>query len=83
MKYYKPIRIELDKPSNPLNMIILQMVSKLSSVHNHQLTKETTSVPKIAVGLLLGILLFGMFMVGFDQGHLFSIAQDEQAYKDL
>ncbi len=48
-----------------------------------QITKERPKVPKIAVGLLLGILVFGMFMVGFDQGHLFSIAQGEQAYEDL
>jgi len=55
----------------------------MSSVHDLQLTKQTTKVPKIAVGLLLGVLLFGMFMVGFDQGHVFSVAQGEQAYEDL
>jgi hypothetical protein len=51
--------------------------------HHRQLTKEVTKVPKLAVGLLLGILLFGMFMIGFDQGHLFSLVQGEQAYEDL
>jgi hypothetical protein len=40
----------------------------MSSLGMHQLTKEATTVPKMAVGLLLGILVFGMFMVGFDQG---------------
>jgi hypothetical protein len=30
-----------------------------------------------------GILVFGMFVVGYDQGHLFSVAQGEQAYEDL
>ena len=55
----------------------------MSSLGIHQLTKEPTKVPKIAVGLLLGVLLFGMFMVGYDQGHLFSIAKGEQAYEDL
>jgi uncharacterized membrane protein SpoIIM required for sporulation len=55
----------------------------MTSVGMHQLTRETTKVPKLAVGLLLGILVFGMFMVGFDQGHLFSVAQGEQAYEDL
>jgi hypothetical protein len=48
-----------------------------------QLTKEVTRVPKLAVGLLLGILAFGIFMIGFDQGHLFSLAQGEQTYEDL
>ena len=55
----------------------------MSSLGMHQLTKEEEKIPKIAVGLLLGILVFGMFMVGFDQGHLFSAAQGEQAYEDL
>lgn len=55
----------------------------MSSIHKLQLTKEPTKVSKIAVGVLLGVLLFGMFMIGFDQGHLFSMAQGEQAYEDL
>ncbi len=50
---------------------------------HHKITKEPPKVPKIALGLLVGILLLGIFMVGFDQGHLFNIAQGEQAYEDL
>jgi hypothetical protein len=50
---------------------------------NRQLTKEIPKVPKLAVGLLLGILMFGMFMIGYDQGHLFSLVQGEQAFDDL
>ncbi|MGH9992263.1 MAG: CbtB domain-containing protein [Nitrososphaera sp.] len=48
-----------------------------------KITREVVKVPKIAVGILLGILVFGMFVVGYDQGHLFGIAQGEQAYEDL
>jgi hypothetical protein len=48
-----------------------------------QITEGATRVPKIAVGILLGVMLFGIFMVGYDQGHLFSMAQGEQAYNDL
>jgi hypothetical protein len=55
----------------------------MSSVRNYQLTKQSTKVPKIAVGILLGVLVFGMLMIGYDQGHLFSVAQGEQAYEDL
>ncbi|HZC20758.1 MAG TPA: CbtB-domain containing protein [Nitrososphaeraceae archaeon] len=40
------------------------------SVIIKQVTKETSTVPKIAVGILLGILAFGMFVVGYDQGQL-------------
>ncbi len=37
---------------------------------NRLITKESTKVPKIAVAALTGILLFGMFVVGYDQGQL-------------
>jgi hypothetical protein len=40
------------------------------SVIIKQVTKESSTVPKIAVGILLGILAFGMFVVGYDQGQL-------------
>jgi hypothetical protein len=40
------------------------------SVIIKQITKESSNVPKIAVGALLGILVFGMFVVGYDQGQL-------------
>jgi hypothetical protein len=48
-----------------------------------QLVKAAGGVPKIAVGALLGVLVLGIFMMGFDQGQLFSVAQGEQAYGDL
>lgn len=47
------------------------------------ITKSSSSVPKIAVGILLGVLLIGIFMVGYDQGHLFSLAQGQQAFDNL
>jgi Probable cobalt transporter subunit (CbtB) len=48
-----------------------------------QVTRGVEKVPKLAVGILLGVMLFGIFIVGYDQGHLFSVAQGEQAYNDL
>ncbi len=41
---------------------------------------------EIAAGTILGTsiaALFGMFMVGYDQGHLFSLVQGDQAYEDF
>jgi hypothetical protein len=35
-----------------------------------QLTKTSDGVPRAAVGILLGVLVFGVFMVGFDQGEI-------------
>ena len=39
---------------------------------NQITTKKTSSegVPRIAVGILLGVLAFGVFIVGFDQGEM-------------
>ena len=45
-----------------------------------QIAKESPSVPHIAVGILIAILLFTMFIIGFDQGHLFSMVQGQQAF---
>lgn len=48
-----------------------------------QIVKAAQGIPKIAVGILLGVLVLGVFMMGFDQGQLFSVAQGEQAYEDM
>jgi len=48
-----------------------------------QITKSPSSVSKVAVGILLGVMLIGIFMVGFDQGHLFSMAQGQQAFDTM
>jgi putative cobalt transporter subunit CbtB len=50
---------------------------------SQQVTKDINGIPKIAVGVLFGILVFGLFIVGYDQGHLFSLAQGEQAFDTM
>jgi hypothetical protein len=47
------------------------------------LTKDIDVSPKIAVGILLGILLMGIFVVGYDQGHLFSFVQGQEAFDTM
>lgn len=54
----------------------------MSSV-NTQIVKESSGLPKIAVGILLAILLLGMFIVGYDQGQLFSLVEGQKAFDDL
>ena len=41
------------------------------------------SVPIFAVMILAVIFAFGLFFVGFDQGHIFSLVYGEQAFEDL
>ena len=42
-----------------------------------------SNVPIISVALLAIIFAFGLFFVGYDQGHLFSIVLGNQAFEDL
>jgi len=44
---------------------------------------QDSEIPKIGIGILVAILLFGLFIVGYDQGQLFSIVQGEKAFEDL
>ena len=41
------------------------------------------AVPKMAIIVLAAVFAAGMFVVGFDQGHLFSLVYGEQAFVDL
>lgn len=50
---------------------------------NMLLVKESSGLPKIAIGVLLAILLFGMFIVGYDQGQLISLAEGQKAFDDM
>ena len=65
----------------------LLYISHLIRLNNMSFLKQIqiseSQVPKAAIGLLIFILAFGLFIVGYDQGHLFSLVQGEQAYNDL
>jgi hypothetical protein len=47
------------------------------------ITKQIDRIPKIAIGILVGVLLFGMFIIGYDQGQLFSLVQGQKAFDDM
>ena len=40
------------------------------SVIIKQVAKERSEVPKVAIGVLVGIFVLSMFVVGYDQGQL-------------
>jgi hypothetical protein len=46
-----------------------------------QLLIERSDIPKVAIGVLVGIMLFGLFSVGFDQGQLFSLVEGKKAFE--
>ena len=45
-----------------------------------QVTKPIVRVPLFSIIILSIVCVFGLFIVGYDQGHMFSIVQGEQAY---
>jgi hypothetical protein len=48
-----------------------------------QILKEASYPSRVAIGVLLAVLLFGMFIVGYDQGQLFSLAEGQKAFDDM
>ncbi len=53
----------------------------MSSVEEITISKRP--VPILGVMILAVIFAFGLFLVGYDQGHLFSIIQGVEAFDDL
>jgi hypothetical protein len=47
-----------------------------------QINVSKNSVPKLALIALGLIFVAGLFLVGFDQGHVFSLVYGEQAFTD-
>ena len=47
-----------------------------------EITISKSGIPTYAIILLAAIFAFGMFVVGYDQGHLFSVAMGEQAFDE-
>ena len=48
-----------------------------------QSTITASGTSKIAVAALALVFVFGLFVVGFDQGHIFSLVMGEQAYDEM
>ena len=47
-----------------------------------QATKFVQTIPKSALVILVTISMIGFFVVGFDQGHLFSLIYGESAFTE-
>ncbi|MEE8178722.1 MAG: CbtB domain-containing protein [Nitrosopumilaceae archaeon] len=51
--------------------------------YSRAITISKPSIPIYAIAFLAIIFVLGLFVVGFDQGHLFSVIIGEQAFEDL
>jgi hypothetical protein len=52
-------------------------------VDTFQITRSQNKIPLLAVGILLAVFGIGFFVVGFDQGQIFSLMQGQQAYGQM
>jgi len=50
---------------------------------SRQINVSKNSVPVTAIVALAIIFVAGLFVVGFDQGHIFSLVYGEEAFQDL
>jgi high-affinity nickel permease len=50
---------------------------------SRQINVSKNSVPVIAIVVLAIIFAAGLFVVGFDQGHIFSLVYGEEAFQDM
>ena len=48
-----------------------------------QINVSKTTIPKIAILVLAAIFVVGLFVVGYDQGHILSIVFGEQAFNEM
>jgi len=47
-----------------------------------QSTKFFNAVPKVALAILASVFVIGLFIVGFEQGHIFSIIYGESSFTE-
>ena len=45
-------------------------------------TKIFNTIPKVALVALVTVFIIGLFVVGFDQGHIFSVIYGESSFAD-
>ena len=50
---------------------------------SRQINVSKNAVPVTAIVALAIIFVAGLFVVGFDQGHIFSLVYGEEAFQDL
>ncbi len=53
------------------------------SLQQDQRVVEKDGIPKFSIAILAIIAIFGIYIVGYDQGQLFSLVQGNEAYDTM
>ena len=67
---------------HPMVYLLIQVYFNYMSSPT-QIVKNKSQVPIFAIITLAIIFVVGLFVVGYDQGHIFSVVLGESAYEDL
>jgi ABC-type uncharacterized transport system permease subunit len=51
--------------------------------HSEEIAVSKSGIPVVAIVILAVIFAFALFIVGYDQGHLFSTVLGEQAFEEI
>ena len=49
---------------------------------SYQTSNRAVAIPAVALFILVSVFIIGLFVVGFDQGHIFSMINGESAFID-
>ena len=59
------------------------MENAFVSLHHDQRVVEKDGIPKFSIAILAIIAIFSIYIVGYDQGQLFSLVQGNEAYDTM
>ena len=59
------------------------MENPFVSLHHDQRVVEKDGIPKFSIAILAIIAIFSIYIVGYDQGQLFSLVQGNEAYDTM
>ena len=71
----------LDKPYN--HLYICYSSIHIMSLNQEQKVISRGGVPVVAIGALIAIALFSLWVVGYDVGQIFSVVQGKPAYNTM
>lgn len=62
---------------------IIRTNGKIMSLYPELRVMNSDNVPKLAIGILAVIAIFSIYIVGYDQGQLFSMVQGSEAFDTM
>jgi hypothetical protein len=78
-----PITRQLESVAIYTIIYIIRTNGKIMSLYPELRVMNSDNVPKLAIGILAVIAIFSIYIVGYDQGQLFSMVQGSEAFDTM